>query len=48
MSDHLINHSKFGNILFGDSHVKGFAGANWKDNIILNSASGIVQGAAIP
>jgi prepilin-type N-terminal cleavage/methylation domain-containing protein/prepilin-type processing-associated H-X9-DG protein len=47
MSDHLINHSKFGNILFGDSHVKGFAGANWDDNILLNTYTGIVQDGVI-
>ena len=29
-----INHTKFGNVLFGDGHVKGFAGTDWrtKDN----------------
>jgi len=28
------NHTKFGNVLFGDGHVKGFAGSDWrtKDN----------------
>jgi prepilin-type N-terminal cleavage/methylation domain-containing protein/prepilin-type processing-associated H-X9-DG protein len=26
------NHTKFGNVLFGDGHVKGFAGPTWKDN----------------
>ena len=25
------NHSKYGNILFGDAHVKGYAGPSWKD-----------------
>ena len=24
------NHSKYGNVLFGDGHVKGFAGTGWK------------------
>ncbi len=23
------NHTKYGNLLFGDGHVKGFAGTNW-------------------
>jgi len=23
------NHAKYGNVLFGDGHVKGFAGADW-------------------
>jgi len=23
------NHAKYGNVLFGDGHVKGFAGSNW-------------------
>jgi prepilin-type processing-associated H-X9-DG protein len=27
------NHNKFGNALFVDGHVAGFAGANWMDNI---------------
>jgi prepilin-type processing-associated H-X9-DG protein len=27
------NHKKYGNILFVDGHVQGFAGANWMDNI---------------
>ena len=27
-----VNHEDFGNILFGDGHVKGFKGTNWKDN----------------
>ena len=26
------NHNKFGNVLFGDGHVKGYAGLTWKDN----------------
>ena len=25
------NHEKFGNIVFGDGHVKGFAGLNWAE-----------------
>jgi len=28
------NHTKFGNVLFGDGHVKGFAGTDWKSNAI--------------
>ena len=28
-SDRKSNHDKFGNILFVDGHVKGYAGANW-------------------
>ena len=28
-SDRSSNHDKFGNLLFVDGHVKGFAGANW-------------------
>ena len=27
--DKNTNHGNFGNVLFGDGHVKGFAGANW-------------------
>jgi prepilin-type N-terminal cleavage/methylation domain-containing protein/prepilin-type processing-associated H-X9-DG protein len=27
--DTASNHTKFGNVLFGDGHVKGFAGTNW-------------------
>jgi prepilin-type processing-associated H-X9-DG protein len=27
------NHIKYGNILFADGHVQGYAGANWMDNI---------------
>jgi prepilin-type processing-associated H-X9-DG protein len=27
------NHTKYGNILYADGHVKGYAGANWMDNI---------------
>ena len=27
--DYNDNHTKFGNVLFGDGHVKGFAGTNW-------------------
>ncbi|MDX9979613.1 MAG: DUF1559 domain-containing protein [Lentisphaeria bacterium] len=26
------NHNKFGNVLFGDGHVKGYAGLTWKEN----------------
>ncbi len=28
------NHTKFGNVLFGDGHVKGFAGTDWKSSAI--------------
>lgn len=31
--DRPYNHIKFGNILFADGHVAGFAGENWMDNI---------------
>jgi prepilin-type processing-associated H-X9-DG protein len=27
--DKATNHTRFGNLLFGDGHVKGFAGNNW-------------------
>ncbi len=27
------NHNKYGNILFADGHVAGYAGVNWMDNI---------------
>jgi prepilin-type N-terminal cleavage/methylation domain-containing protein/prepilin-type processing-associated H-X9-DG protein len=30
------NHTKFGNILFGDGHVKGFAGPDWINNAEIN------------
>ena len=30
------NHSKFGNVLFGDGHVKGFAGTAWTSEAVLN------------
>lgn len=26
------NHKKYGNILFGDGHAKGYSGENWVDN----------------
>jgi len=29
-ADKNSNHNKFGNILFGDGHVKGYAGPTWK------------------
>lgn len=29
-ADKNLNHNKFGNILFGDGHVKGYAGPTWK------------------
>ncbi len=29
--DRYYNHSKYGNILFGDGNVEGFSGENWKD-----------------
>jgi prepilin-type processing-associated H-X9-DG protein len=34
MFDHplLKNHNQYGNILFGDGHVTGYAGATWSDN----------------
>ena len=28
------NHTKFGNVLFGDGHVKGFAGTDWTSNAV--------------
>ena len=28
-TDFPTNHSKFGNVLFGDGHVKGFSGSGW-------------------
>ena len=31
--DKADNHDQYGNILFVDGHVKGYAGANWMDNI---------------
>lgn len=31
-SDRADNHNNFGNILFVDRHVKGYAGANWSSN----------------
>ena len=30
-ADKNANHAKYGNILFGDAHVKGYAGPSWKD-----------------
>jgi len=30
------NHTKFGNILFGDLHAQGFAGAEWKQSNEIN------------
>ncbi len=27
--DKSINHARFGNVLYGDGHVKGFSGASW-------------------
>ena len=34
--DDAANHTKFGNVLFGDGHVKGFAGTDWTSNAIGN------------
>ena len=31
-SDRALNHKKFGNILFVDGHVKGFAGISWSSS----------------
>ncbi len=31
-ADKFGNHNKFGNVLFGDGHVKGYAGLTWKNN----------------
>lgn len=33
MYDKPKNHTKYGNILFADGHVQGYAGTNWMDNI---------------
>lgn len=35
------NHTKFGNVLFGDGHVKGFAGTDW-----VSEAVGDLESAA--
>ena len=35
--DNDTNHTKYGNVLFGDGHVKGFAGATWEAEAIVNS-----------
>ena len=32
--DNNNNHTKFGNVLFGDGHVKGFAGTDWTSNAV--------------
>jgi prepilin-type processing-associated H-X9-DG protein len=37
------NHSKYGNVLFGDGHVKGFAGADWATVENNHNANGWVQ-----
>ena len=37
VADALANHEKYGNICFGDGHVKGFAGANWNQNYTTGS-----------
>jgi len=34
--DKYENHTKFGNILFGDLHAQGFAGAEWKKSNEIN------------
>ena len=34
------NHTKFGNILFGDGHVKGFAGVQWVKSAFPKPAAG--------
>jgi len=31
------NHVNFGNVLFGDGHVKGFAGGSWRNEAVLNT-----------
>jgi len=30
--DYATNHTRFGNLLFGDGHVKGYSGADWLTN----------------
>ena len=48
------NHSKYGNVLFGDGHVKGFAGADWATtannyfNAMLPNGTQPVAGAWLP
>jgi len=37
-SDWLDNHAKFGNVLYGDGHVKGYAGTAW---ILANNNHGL-------
>jgi len=44
------NHSKYGNVLFGDGHVKGFAGVDWATitnfhNAVLTAGSAPEAGA---
>ena len=34
------NHTKFGNILFGDGHVKGYAGVQWVKNAFPKPSAG--------
>jgi prepilin-type processing-associated H-X9-DG protein len=36
-ADRDSNHSKYGNVLFCDSHVSGFAGAQWSNGNIGSS-----------
>ncbi len=33
-NSHVWNHAKYGNILFGDGHVKGYTGNNWWQNAL--------------
>ncbi len=40
------NHSKYGNVLFGDGHVKGFAGVDW--NTQSNSHNAVPAGGTTP
>ena len=35
----VMNHAKFGNVLFCDGHVQGFAGQKWNDAYQLGSSS---------
>ena len=44
MCDYPTNHDDFGNVLYGDGHVKGYASTNW---IYQNNYHGIWQAAVL-
>jgi prepilin-type N-terminal cleavage/methylation domain-containing protein/prepilin-type processing-associated H-X9-DG protein len=44
MSDYPTNHDGFGNVLYGDGHVRGYASENW---IMQNNVHGVWNGTLL-